>query len=195
MFNYTVKTMYTNKKIVGVVAGLFALVIGYVWAASNVPSDYYPNYQIAGKREQLIGLLEDIEAANSVGSELTEEKFADLHDIFNTVFEYFPQSPSNNIIYKQCLLTTEELSQDASENNYYIFRDRCFSPIGEIVTDIQTKYTVKPNIVVKPKDGPSPLNVTLDARASIDPSNDTIPSDNFFWYYKDVEGDDQPIGK
>jgi len=187
--------MYTNKKIVGVVAGLFALVLGYVWAASNVPSDYYPNYQIAGKREQLIGLLEDIEAANSVGSELDEAKFADLHDIFKTVFEYFPQSPSNNIIYKQCLLTTEELSEDASENNYYVFRDRCFSPIGEIVTDIQTKYTVKPNIVVKPKDGPSPLNVTLDARASVDPSNDTIPSDNFFWYYKDVEGDDQPIGK
>lgn len=187
--------MYTNKKIVGVITGLFALVLGYVWAASNVPSDYYPNYQIAGKREQLIGLLEDIEAANSVGSELDEEKFGDLHDIFNTVFEYFPQSPSNNIIYKQCLLTTEELSKDASENNYYIFRDRCFSPIGEIVTDIQTKYTVKPNIVVKPKDGPSPLNVTLDARASVDPSNDTIPSDNFFWYYKDVEGDDQPIGK
>ncbi len=172
-----------------------ALCAGLVYAATNVPSEYYPNYQIAGKREQLIWILEDIEAANTVWSDLDEAKFTELHDIFKKVFEYFPQSPTNNVIYKQCLLTTEELGKEYSENKYYTFRDRCFVPIGDIVSDIQTKYTVKPDIVVKPKDGPSPLNVTLDARGSIDPSNDTIPSDHFYWYYKDVDGDEQPIGK
>jgi hypothetical protein len=85
--------------------------LGFVWAASNVPADYYPNYQIAGKREQLVSLLEDIDAANTVGSTMDSTKFKSLHDIFNIVFEYFPQSPSNNVIYKQCLLTTDDLSK------------------------------------------------------------------------------------
>jgi hypothetical protein len=35
--------------------------------------------------------------------------------------------------------------------------------------------------------------VTFDARSSVDPSNDTIPSDNFFRYYRDTQGQDRTI--
>jgi len=38
------------------------------------------------------------------------------------------------------------------------------------------------------------LTVTFDARGSIDPSDETIPSSNFFWYYRDVDGTDKTIG-
>ena len=38
------------------------------------------------------------------------------------------------------------------------------------------------------------MTVTFDARGSKDPSNDTIPSSNYFWYYRDIQGNDQAIG-
>ena len=41
----------------------------------------------------------------------------------------------------------------------------------------------------------APLTVTLDARASQDPSNTTIPANNFFRYYRDVDGEEKIIGK
>jgi hypothetical protein len=31
----------------------------------------------------------------------------------------------------------------------------------------------------------APLTVTFDARNSSDPSMETIPVDNFYWYYRD----------
>jgi len=39
----------------------------------------------------------------------------------------------------------------------------------------------------------APLTVTFDARGSIDPSSETLPSDNFFWFYRDENGVDRPI--
>ena len=53
---------------------------------------------------------------------------------------------------------------------------------------------MKPNIKAKPTSGSSPLIVTFDATTSSDPSDDTIPSDNFFRYYKDVFGIERPMG-
>jgi len=32
------------------------------------------------------------------------------------------------------------------------------------------------------------LTATFDARDSVDPSNDTIPTDNYLWYFKDTAG-------
>jgi hypothetical protein len=90
---------------------------------------------------------------------------------------------------------TETLSNQFEWPDYYVFKDRCFTPLNDLINEINTDFTVKTDIDANPEDGPAPLNVTLDARGSIDPSQDTIPSENFFWYYKDVNGDDQPIGK
>jgi len=36
--------------------------------------------------------------------------------------------------------------------------------------------------------------VTFDARGSLDPSDETVPSSNFFWYYRDTDGQDKTIG-
>jgi PKD repeat protein len=54
---------------------------------------------------------------------------------------------------------------------------------------------VRARATAKPTAGSAPLNVTFDARSSEDPSNDTIPSDNFYWYYTDTDGDEQTIGR
>jgi PKD repeat protein len=61
--------------------------------------------------------------------------------------------------------------------------------------EINNNYSVKAKIKASPNNGSAPLTVTLDARESIDPSKDTIPENNFFWYYKDNKGNDILIGK
>jgi hypothetical protein len=52
---------------------------------------------------------------------------------------------------------------------------------------LNTSFTIKANASVNPSSGPAPLNVTFDARTSLDPSNETIPSENYFRYYRDIE--------
>jgi len=166
-----------------------------VFAEDYVPETYHANYHIKTEREELLNLIIDIEASQKVGAEFTTDQFAKLNSIFSKVFTYFPSSPENRLIYKQCDLTTKALMKEITRNDYAIFKDRCFWPIGNLIKQIQSKFTVKAEINVKPKQGSAPLNVTFDARASKDPSSDTIPSDNFFRYYKDVHGDDRMIGK
>jgi hypothetical protein len=41
----------------------------------------------------------------------------------------------------------------------------------------------------------APITVTFDARNSSDPSMETIPTDNFYRYYRDENGVDTPIGQ
>ena len=75
-----------------------------------------------------------------------------------------------------------------------MFLTNCYKPLSAILEKITTKYTISADAKVSPSSGPAPLTVTFDARASSDPSNDTIPTKNFFWYYKDTDGADKTIG-
>lgn len=75
-----------------------------------------------------------------------------------------------------------------------MFMTNCYKPLSAILQKIASKYTIIASAKVSPASGPAPLTVTFDARASVDPSNDTIPSKNFFWYYKDMNGVDTTIG-
>lgn len=70
----------------------------------------------------------------------------------------------------------------------------CYKPFSDIVKKVNSKYTVIPSIKVSPSSWPAPLTVTFDARGSVDPSNDTIPSNNYFRYYRDTNGTDTTIG-
>lgn len=167
----------------------------FATATTNVPDEYYANYKIQWKREELLETLENLEASVRVGVDIPTSTFSDLSNLFSLIFPYFPKSPSNNIIYKQCELSVADLSKEVTSYKYMLFKDKCFTPLGVIVNQIKTKYTVRAEVSIKPQAWPAPLNVTLDARASVDPSNDTIPSEYFFWYYKDVNGIDTPIGK
>lgn len=177
-----------------ILVGVWAF-FAHAFAVTTVPEEYYPNYKIQGKREKMIDILENIEATVKVGGSVTASTFAELNQLFATIFPYFPKNPSNNVIYKQCDLTTKELASGVTTYKHQLFKERCFSPIGWILKQIAWSYTVKANATAKPTAWPAPLNVTFDARASLDPSIDTIPSDNFFWWYKDVKGTDRAIGR
>lgn len=166
-----------------------------IFAESFVPDEYLPNYHIAEERDGLLSLIIEIEASQKVGAEMDKTQFTKLQTIFQKVFQYFPSTPQNDLIYKQCDLTTKSLATEVTRNDYAIFKERCFTPIGNLINKIQADFTVKADVIVKPKQWAAPLNVTFDARNSTDPSSETIPADNFFWYYKDIYGDDRMIGR
>ena len=71
--------------------------------------------------------------------------------------------------------------------------DNCFRPLSTILNTIDSSYTVKPSITVNPNNWPAPLTVTLSATNSVDPSSETIPENNYYWYYRDVNWVDQVI--
>ena len=52
-------------------------------------------------------------------------------------------------------------------------------------TPRQITVSMAPKVTSNPSAGMAPLTVTFDARASSDPSRETIPSDNFYRYYRD----------
>ncbi len=116
--------------------------------------------------------------------------FAGLNNNFKTAFRYFPSNPTYNVIYKQCDITTAKLSSKVAYDDYNTFVSKCFDPLSTILKDIQSNYTIRGAIKASPRSGQSPLSVTFDASSSTDPSNETLPSDNFFWYYTDTEGKD-----
>jgi len=101
------------------------------------------------------------------------------------------------VIYEQCKLTVQELTSKYDAGKYVVFKDKCFTPLNDIIRSINTEYTVKPSVKASPDNGPAPLNVILDARNSLDASfsNDTIPENNFYRWYKNIDGKDVAIGQ
>ncbi|NOZ44935.1 MAG: hypothetical protein GXP45_07500 [bacterium] len=129
-----------------------------------------------------------------MGEDIPEKTFADLHQRFQKVLPHFPKDFEFQVTYEQCLLTTENLSKNYSYARLSAFQEKCYQPFSSIVKSVNSKYTVVASAKVNPGSGPAPLTVTFDARASVDPSNETIPRDNFFRYYRDIDGNDKTIG-
>ncbi len=209
-YNYVVKSLFFAQKIVHVLQRsavkqliiLWCILLGsflalllpsQAYAQSSLPDEFFPNYQIADEYERLLDYFIDIEAAARVWTELEASMFRDINNIFRQVFTYFPRSSSNEIVYRQCILISDDLANWFTRAKYNTFRNRCFESLGTIIRDINTRYTVNAKITANPRRWSSPLNVTFDARDSLDPSNDTIPSSNFYWWYRDVFGVNQPI--
>jgi PKD repeat protein len=176
---------------------LGVLVLMLSWSAkttvaqnSTVPSEYFPNYQVAWQWIAMVSAFEQIQAAVRVGSKIDSKKFQELQTIFSTIFKFFPQTPTWRVVYEQCQLAVAPLISWYDQMKYAIYQDKCFVPINEIMREIVSQYTVKARIVASPSKWSAPLNVTFDARWSIDApfSNDTLPDSNFYWYYRDIDG-------
>ena len=155
--------------------------------AKAIPNEYIPNYTINTSRNSILEILTRIEAYRKTGKSIPSDVFAKLYGDFATVWPRLPQDPWYKVVYEQCNITTNDLSKLFSYDKFSTFIDQCYEPIIRITSEINAKYTIVPSIKVSPDNWPAPLTVTFDARNSIDPSNDTIPSDNYFWYYKDTQ--------
>ncbi len=164
---------------------------------ANVSNDYIANYEIKTDRENILWILVEIDAASKIWDQVPQNKFAQLNASFQAVFPKLPQEYTFKVVYQQCLSLSQGLITYTNvdyQNKLWTFLTSCYKPLSEILKKIAAKYTVVANAKASPQSGPAPLVVTLDARASVDPSNDTIPSKNYFWYYRGIDWQDRAIG-
>lgn len=184
-----------NKKILSVGLALLFIVSQNMWHIhAEVPNDYVANNQVIDEWDNIVGLFVEIEALNKIGQNIPEEKFTELNELFSIVFPHFPNDYGFKVVYEQCLLTTSNLGQEFTYHNFSAFMNTCYKPFQSILRKIESQYTIIAKASASPSKWSAPLTVTFDARNSEDPSNDTIPADNFFWYYKDIDGVNKTIG-
>lgn len=171
------------------------LAISMLWKAfaAGVPDYYRANYTIVKDWENIKKIFIEIKANSQIWEAMPAETFASLNQSFNNVFPKFPQEYSFQIVYQKCKTLTQSLSNWYSYNTFVSFMENCFNPISSILNTIDSSYTMRPSISVNPSSGPAPLTVTFNASASTDPSAETIPENNYFWYYRDVNWVDQVI--
>lgn len=173
------------------------LTLGFVtiwvcfWA---IPNSYIANYDIQSDRDTISQTFVQIEANNKIWVETSITTFSQLYQSFSNIFPKFPQDYSFQVVYQQCLQLTNSLWNIYNYNTFSSFMDNCYKPFSQILTRINTNFTIKASATARPSNGSAPLNVTFDARLSSDPSNETIPSDNYFRYYRDTNWQDQSIG-
>ncbi|MFA7717739.1 MAG: hypothetical protein WC875_03405, partial [Candidatus Absconditabacterales bacterium] len=180
---------------------IFGVVIGLFFALgptnADVPNEYVANYEIKSDRDKILGILVEIDAASKIGDQVPTTKFSELYASFQVVFPKFPQDYAFKVVYQQCLTLSQGLITYTSldyTNKLGAFMTNCYKPFNDILKQINSKYAVIAQAKVNPQSGPAPLVVTLDARASTDPSNDTIPSKNYYRYYRNTDGQDVTIG-
>lgn len=155
------------------------------------------NYEIQEDYNKILELFVFVDSSSKIGTQIPQSKFAELNASFQVVFPKFPQDFSFKVTYQQCLDLTQGLTSYTSadyQTKLGSFMTNCYKPFGDIVKKVNTKYTVVAAAKISPQSGPAPLTVTFDARESVDPSNDTIPSKNYYRYYRDTEGNDTTIG-
>lgn len=164
---------------------------------ATIPNDYIANYEITADYNKILWIFIEIDSATKVWNQIPQSKFSELNTSFQTVFPKFPQDYAFKVTYQQCLDITQWLINYTPidyQTKLASFMSNCYKPFGDIVKKVNTKYTVVANAKVSPQWWPAPLIVTFDGRGSIDPSNDTIPSKNYFRYYRDTDGNDTTIG-
>jgi hypothetical protein len=72
--------------------------------------NYYPNYKIDSQLEEILDTLVEVKALKTTGTSIPTSNFLNLNKNFKAIFPYFPQTPNYKLIYKQCEVTTRNLS-------------------------------------------------------------------------------------
>jgi len=163
--------------------------------SNNNPIDtnFGPNYDLNVDREKVLDIFVQIEASDGIWKDPNVSLFFELYELFQDIFIQLPQNKDYRIVYERCLILTDELSTSYDYITFVSFVEKCQRDLNNIIKEVNNKYTVKPIVKLSPESWPAPLTVTMDARNSTDPSMDTIPSDNFFWWYKDIDWVDKKI--
>lgn len=162
---------------------------------ADVSPEYQANYGIGQTRDTIIQDFITLQAKKKIGENPEPALFGRLSTNFALLFPKLPQKNTYRVSFEQCQLLANKLSVAYANLTFDSFMDQCYGPLNNIMKDVANNYTVKANIKASPASWPAPMTVTFDARASMDPSQDTIPTNNFFWYFKDAQWADIMIGK
>ena len=161
---------------------------------NNVPDYYYANYKFVDDWNAIIDWFSEVWAMYSIDQEIPQRKFAELAKYFNTVFPNLTKDYAKT--YQKCSLLANSLAEEYSYRNMEaLMWNTCYNALTQAINTINSSYTISPSVTMNPWGWMAPLTVTFDARGSSDPSMETIPTDNFYRYYRDENGVDRPIWK
>ena len=166
----------------------------YAQVKNNVPDYYYANYKFANEWESILDWFTKAKARYSVGQDFSSSDFEQLSKYFDKTFPHLTKDYAS--VYEKCSLLASSLAKN------YTYREMeslmwngCYKSLTQAIGRINSSYTVKPTVSANPSAWMAPITVTFDARNSSDPSMETIPTDNFYRYYRDENGVDTPIGQ
>ncbi len=161
---------------------------------NNVPDYYYANYQFIDDWNQIWDVFSKIKSRYDLGMSIDSSYFRELHTYFQNSFKYLVKDYST--VYEKCTLLAEQYSNWASRMDVQWFLwNSCYKILSDVASNITTKYTVKARGKANFNGWSAPVTITFDARDSVDPSSETIPTENFFWYYRDEKWVDTPMWK
>lgn len=175
------------KKTIRVVLWVIAILMTHpmVNAADAVPDYYYANYQFISDWDQIWNIFNSMKSRYDLWLPIEKSYFSDLHTHFTKTFPHLTSDYSAT--YDKCILLAENNDIDG------LLWNTCYRSLSSAVQKINSSYTVKAVATATPSKWSAPLTVTFDARWSIDPSSETIPTDNFFRYYRDEKWVDRPM--
>ena len=161
-------------------------------APNNVPAYYYANYKFIDDWTQIWDIFRTIQARRDVGFSIDSSMFADLYTHFANSFPHL--TPYYKTTYEKCLLLADDLRKEYSYSSMEaLMWNSCYKKLQSAASDINSSYTVKTSVKYQRNSEMAPSTVTFDARGSSDPSSETIPTANFYRYYRDEKGVDTPI--
>lgn len=159
---------------------------------NGVPDYYYANYKFVDDWSAMTDWFVKARAKISVKQEISTSEFAELAEHFDKVFPHLTKDYAST--YEKCSLLAKSLANSYSYSEVEaLMWNSCYKSLNKAMSKINSAYTVKPKVSTNPGWWMAPLTVTFDARNSSDPSMETIPVDNFYWYYRDENWVDRPI--
>lgn len=160
----------------------------------DVPNYYYANREFIDAWNEIWTLFDDIQARSELDMSIDSSYFKQLEKDFTHSFPHLHQDYRS--VYEKCVLLSQNLYNWISTDSLRLFMgNSCYKALSTAVSKINSSYTVRAFATANPSNGAAPLTVTFDARWSVDPSSETIPTDNFFWYYRDENWVDTPMWK
>lgn len=160
--------------------------------ANYVPTYYYANYKFVDDWDSMLTWFNKAQAKYSLSVDFYPSEFAELSRYFDRIFPHLTKDYS--VVYEKCSMLSRAMSNGFEKEDLEAFMwNSCYKSLMQAVNNINASYTVKPVVVTNPNTWMAPLTVTFDARSSSDPSWETIPADNFYWYYRDENWVDTPI--
>jgi len=165
----------------------FLIYVIFVFSFVSTQAFYYePNSDIDDDLNNIKESFIKISSYSKIKSDsIPNDIFVIIQNSFDFLKDKLPQVPNFKVIYESCYISSKELSNGFEKTKFDKFNSECFWPWQSISQEIFSKYTVQADIKAYPSDWNAPLNVTFDGRNSKDPSSDTIPTNNYYWYYKD----------
>lgn len=180
-----------------VVWSLFSITLAQVISSrnskhNNVPNYYYANYEFADDWDAINERFRKAKARYGINNNFSRSEFVDLYRHFDNVFPHLPNRFSTT--YERCLILASNLSNGYSDTDMEsLMGNSCYKSLSQAMGTINSSYTVKTTASSNPAGWMAPVTITFDARGSSDPSQETLPVDNFFWYYRDENWVDTPM--